>query len=77
MTVPPSALTMARIAEIYGITRQNLYDLSGRHGIPQSAWRNPNVILCHLLESGAQSPLRSRLTNPAERARIKTEIAQP
>jgi hypothetical protein len=69
-----TAPSLERLATAYGLTRQGITDLSKRHGIDRETLQRPDALLVVLLDRGNRSPLRSKLTDPATRAAIASQI---
>jgi len=69
-----TAPSLKRLASAYGLSRQGITDLSKRHGIDRETLQQPDEVLVVLLDRGRRSPLRSKLTDPATRAAISSQI---
>ena len=69
-----AALSFSRIGAVYGISGQAVRQLSIRHGIDQETLQQPDALLDVLLDRGNRSPLRSRLTDPATRNEIASQL---
>ena len=69
-----TAPSLERLATAYGLTRQGVTDLSKRHGIERQVLADPEALLTVLLDKGNRSPLRSRLTDPATRNEIASQL---
>ena len=69
-----AALSFDRIGAVYGISGQAVRQLSIRHGIDRETLTSPHTLLDVLLTKGNRSPLRSKLTDPATRAAIASQL---
>ena len=69
-----AALSFSRIGAAYGISGQAVRQLSIRHGIDCDTLQQPDALLTVLLDRGNRSPLRSRLTDPATRNEIASQL---
>ena len=63
----------SKLGRAYGVTAQNMSHLYKRHGIVLTS---PDELFQSLVASGRKSKLRTRLTDPAERAKITEAISQ-
>ena len=63
--------TLESLGAIYNVTHQNLSHLHRKHGAVLS---DPDEFFAALVASGRKSKLRTRLSDPAERARITKAI---
>ena len=73
---PPNDPPVSFLARTYCISRQGLYQVCSKHGMETSTFECPENVFLILTTKGKRSPLRTRLADPAERARIKTTINQ-
>ena len=69
-----AALSFSRLGAVYGISGQAARQLSIRHGIDLDTLQQPDALLDVLLDRGNRSPLRSRLTDPAKRREIASQL---
>jgi hypothetical protein len=63
------------LAEAYGLSRQGLHKIMHRNDLTKLDLLNPDIVFQRLLGLGRQSPLRTRLSNPATRETITTKIS--
>jgi len=68
--------TMQTLAEAYQLTRQGLYVALVSNALTRADLADPDYVFQRLLDLGRHSPLRSRLSNPATRETIKTNISK-
>lgn len=73
---PPNDPPVSFLARTYGISRQGLYKVCSKHGMETSIFECPENVFHVLTAKGKRSPLRTRLADPSERARIKDTINQ-
>ena len=66
--------SLEKLGRIYNVTHQNLSHLHRKYGPVLTC---PDELHSALLASGRKSKLRTRLTDPAERARISAAIFKP
>ena len=64
---PPS---FGKLATVYGVSRQRLYQVAHKYG--RATLENPEALLFAIV----RSPLARVLTDPAQRRRIKSQIAK-
>ena len=64
------------ISKVYGFSRQTFYDKSSSLGLSKADWLSPEVVFSKMLASGNTSHLRIRLSNPATRETIKTNLSK-
>ena len=69
-----AALSFSRIGAVYGVSGQAVRQLSLRHGIDRDTLADPESLFEKLLTSGNRSPLRRRLTDPATRNEIASQL---
>ena len=69
-----TAPSLERLATAYGLSRQGITDLAKRHRITRGTLQQPDALLTVLLDRGNRSPLRSRLTDPATRNEIASQL---
>ena len=68
--------SITAISKAFGISRQTFYDKSRSLGLSKADWLSPEVVFSKMLATGNTSPLRTRLSNPATRETIKTNISK-
>jgi len=68
--------SITAISKAFGISRQTFYDKSSSLGLSKADWLSPEVVFSKMLATGNTSPLRTRLSNPATRETIKTNISK-
>lgn len=71
---PPNDPPVSYLARTYGLSRQGLYKVCTTHGMETSTFECPENVFIILTQKGKRSPLRTRLADPAEQARIKSSI---
>ena len=69
-----AALSYSRIGAAYGISGQAVRQLSKRHGVDSQVFADPEALLTVLLDKGNRSALRRRLTDPAARNEIASQL---
>ena len=69
-----TAPSLERLATAYGLSRQGITDGAKRHDLDRQVLADPDALLVVLLDRGNRSPLRSRLTDPAARAAIASQL---
>ncbi|MES2658136.1 MAG: hypothetical protein V4689_05935 [Verrucomicrobiota bacterium] len=75
MLAPPQAdPSQAFLAKAYGISRQGFSQLCKRHEIDPAIFESVECAFIILSEKVKRSPLRQRLADPAEKARIQNLI---
>jgi len=72
MNIEPPPVTA--IAQALRLSRQQVYNIRRKHSLSLAEMADPEHLLGVLLREGNRSPLRSRLTAPAERRRIKLQL---
>jgi hypothetical protein len=66
-----SVASFAKLAKAYGLSRQALHQAHRKYG---PFLTSPDHFFEALVASGRQSPIRTLLSDPAERERITAEI---
>ena len=69
-----AALSFSRLGAVYGISGQAVRQLSIRHDLDRQVLADPDALLVVLLDRGNRSPLRTRLTDPATRNEIASQL---
>ena len=69
-----SAPSLERLATAYGVSRQGITDVAKRHDLDRQVLADPDALLVVLLDRGNRSPLRTRLTDPATRNEIASQL---
>ena len=69
-----AALSYSHLGAAYGISGQAVRQLSIRHGINRETLQRPDSLLEALLTKGNRSALRRRLTDPATRNEIASQL---
>ena len=69
-----AALPYSHLGAAYGISGQAVRQLAIRHGIGRETLQQPDELLVVLLDRGNRSLLRTRLTDPATRNEIASQI---
>ena len=69
-----AALSYSHLGATYGISGQAVRQLSIRHDLERQVLADPDALLDVLLDRGNRSPLRRRLTDPATRNEIASQL---
>ena len=69
-------ISVAELARCYGMTRQGLHQACTRLKVIPDFFKSPSRVFALLVERGVRSPLRQRLSDPADQLLIQTRILE-
>lgn len=67
---------MIDIARVYRVSRQRIHEMRKTFALAPQDFADPERIFNVLLDHSVACPMRDRLTDPAERARIRNQLAR-